>query len=62
MVLASNLSCIENITDSKDMSLRKLQELAKDREAHVLQCMGSQTVGHDSVTEQQRMKFQWIVV
>ena len=36
-----------------DMSLRKLQEMVKDREAWlpVLQSMGSQRVGHDLATE-----------
>ena len=35
------------ITDSMDMSLSKLWELVMDREAGVLQSMGSQRVGHD---------------
>ena len=62
VALTSNHSCIDNITDSKDMSLSKLQELVKDRKVSVLQSMASQTVGHDLATKQQRMKFQWIVV
>ena len=36
-----------------DTSLSKLQELVKDREPDVLHSVGSQTVGHDWVTEQQ---------
>ena len=35
------------ITDLMDMSLSKLWELVMDREAGVLQSMGSQRVGHD---------------
>ena len=40
---------LEGITDSTDVSLSKLQEIVKDREAGVLQSMGSQ---QNLVTEQ----------
>ena len=38
---------LDGITKSMDMSLSKLRELVMDREAGVLQSMGSQRVGHD---------------
>ena len=43
---------LDGITDSKDMSLNKLGEIVKDREAWC--AAGLQGVGHDLVTEQQR--------
>ena len=35
---------LDGITDSMDMRLSKLQEIVKNREAYVLQSMGSQRV------------------
>ena len=42
---------LDGITDSMDISLSRLWELVMDKEAGVLQSMGSQRVRHDWVTE-----------
>ena len=38
---------LDGITDSMDMSLGELPELVMDREAGMLQSMGSERVGHN---------------
>ena len=42
---------LDDITDSMDISLSKLQEIVKDREAGMLQSLGSQRVRHDLAAE-----------
>ena len=47
--------CGAQAIDSWDMSLDKLQEMVKDREACLLQSRGLQRVRHDRATEQQQI-------
>jgi len=42
---------LNGITNSMDMSLSKLWQMVKDREAWHAAVRGSQSVGHDSTTK-----------
>ena len=50
---------LDGITRSMDMSLSKLPELVMDREAGVLQSMGSQRVRHDWESELNWTELNW---
>ena len=51
---------LDGITDSTNMSLSKLREIVKDREAWRAAVMGLQRVRHDLVTEQQQQLAQYL--
>ena len=50
---------LDGVTNSRDMSLSKLQEIVKARKARCAQSMGSQEVRHDLATEQEQVTRKW---
>ena len=50
---------LDGITNSMDMSLGKLQEMARDREACVLQSVGSQRVDESEQLNNNTRNVQW---
>ena len=50
---------LDDITDSMDVNLGKLQEMMRDREPGMLQSIGSQRVRHNLVTGQQQQNHTW---
>ena len=47
------MRCLDGITDFMDMSLSKLLEMVKDRDAWPAVVLGWQRITHDLATEQQ---------
>jgi len=52
---------LDSITDSVDMSLSKLLEMVKDREALHAVVMGSERVKHNLATEQHQQEAKGLI-
>ena len=53
---------LDNITDTMNTNLGKLQEMGGTGRPGVLQSMGSQTIRHHWVTEKQQQRISWHII
>ena len=54
------MRCLDDITDTMDMSLRKRQEIVNVKEAWYAAAHGVERVKHDRMTEQQQGVCVWV--